>query len=147
MQTLVFNISIQATPEKIWKILWNPETYPKWTAPFMPGSHFKGTLEEGQRVKFLSPEQDGMVSLVDKLTPNEFVAFQHVGILKKGVEQPNDDEARKWVGAIESYRLTPQGGHTNLEVWVDTDEDYIDFMKEKFTASLDIVKQLSESQE
>ena len=38
MDTLEYEISIKASVQKIWDLLWNQETYPQWTQFFMEGS-------------------------------------------------------------------------------------------------------------
>lgn len=34
MEKLIFNTEIKASKEKIWKVLWDDETYRKWTSAF-----------------------------------------------------------------------------------------------------------------
>ncbi|RZK77655.1 MAG: SRPBCC domain-containing protein, partial [Pedobacter sp.] len=38
MKKLAFNITIDATPEKIWNIIIGKDTYPVWTSVFAEGS-------------------------------------------------------------------------------------------------------------
>lgn len=39
METLEFKIRIKAPAEKVWSVLWDEETYKKWTSVFCEGSH------------------------------------------------------------------------------------------------------------
>ncbi len=39
METLEFKIRIKAPAEKVWSVLWNDETYKKWTRVFCEGSN------------------------------------------------------------------------------------------------------------
>jgi len=39
METLEFKIRIKAPAEKVWSVLWNDETYKKWTRVFCEGSY------------------------------------------------------------------------------------------------------------
>ncbi|WP_427872212.1 hypothetical protein [Flavobacterium sp. MMS24-S5] len=53
MEKLVFNIDIKAPKEKIWKVLWDDETYRKWTSVFAEGSYAESTWNEGDKIYFL----------------------------------------------------------------------------------------------
>jgi len=65
-----FKITINATPEKVWKILWNDSTYRKWTTVFAEGSFAETDWQEGSKVLFLGPEGRGMVSRIKRNIPN-----------------------------------------------------------------------------
>ena len=47
METKNYEIHINAPIQKVWDLLWNPETYPIWTQFFMPGSQIKSDWEIG----------------------------------------------------------------------------------------------------
>ena len=38
MEKMNFSVSINAPKEKVWNILWDAESYKKWTAAFTEGS-------------------------------------------------------------------------------------------------------------
>lgn len=144
MKTLHFSITINAPREKAWKTLWNDATYRQWTSAFTEGSYALSAWKEGSRVHFLSPSGDGMFSEIAKLIPNEFMSFRHLGAMKEGKEQPETDETKKWVGAMENYTLSDKDGKTELSVSVDIVEEYVDYMNQTFPKALDSVKTLSE---
>ncbi len=75
MEKLFYQIQINATPDKIWGVLWNDVTYTQWTSVFAEGSFYKGTLEEGSIVKFFDPKNNGMYSRVEKNIPNKEIKF------------------------------------------------------------------------
>ena len=146
MQRLNFSVDINAAKEKVWDILWDDETYQKWTAAFSEGSYAKTDWDEGSKVLFLSKEGDGMYSTIARKIPNEFMSFKHMGVVKEGKEQPLDDETRKWSGAMENYALKETGGLTTLLVEMDATDDFADYFKETFPKALDKVKQLAEGE-
>src|SRR6187402_2241939 len=85
METLKFNTSIKASREKVWQVLWNDETYRKWTAVFGEGSHAESDWNEGSEILFLGAGgSDGMFSVIETKIPNEQMIFRHLGEIKNG---------------------------------------------------------------
>lgn len=144
METLKFEIDIQAPAEKVWQTLWNDDTYRRWTATFSEGSHAVTTWNEGDRIQFLGPEGDGMYSLIDKKVNNAYMAFKHLGEVKGGREIPPDENAQRWSGAMETYTLTESNGSTHLISTVQVEDDHISYFREKFPKALAVVKEISE---
>ncbi|KUJ60214.1 ATPase [Flavobacteriaceae bacterium CRH] len=145
METLEFKIRIKASAEKVWSVLWNDETYRKWAGVFYEGSYAISDWNEGGKIQFLGPNGGGMNSIIEKKIPNEYMAFKHLGEVKDFKELPIDEESQKWIGAMETYRLTPDDEFTDLIVEVDVVENHIDYFKETFPKGLEIVKELSEN--
>jgi hypothetical protein len=145
METLDFKIKIKAPREKVWDVLWEDETYRKWTAAFCEGTYVETNWEEGGKIHFLNPNGEGMNSIIETKIPNEYMAFKHISGLKDFKEMPIDAETAQWTGSMETYRLTQEDGFTVLEAKVDTLEKYSDYFKTTFPSGLEVVKQLSEA--
>ncbi|GAB0157880.1 hypothetical protein CHRYSEOSP005_31700 [Chryseobacterium sp. Alg-005] len=141
METLSFEVQIEATPEKVWSVLWNDISYRQWTTAFTEGSFYEGTLEEGTIVKFFDPNNNGMYSRVEKNIPNKEMKFLHLGEIYDGVEQPQN-----WGEATESYILEETESGTTLKGVIQTPEEFKGFFEDKFPKALGIVKNLSENQ-
>ncbi len=62
MEKINFSISINAPKEKVWRTLWEDETYRKWTSVFSPTSYVDTDWKEGSKVLFLDGQDSGMVS-------------------------------------------------------------------------------------
>ena len=139
MDTLKFDVTINAPKEKVWKVLWDDESYRKWTTVFHEGSYAESDWKEGSKVKFLGPSGDGMHSVIQKLVPNEQMRFRHLGEIKNGVESNSN-----WEGAMESYYLSNEGGGTRLNVELDSVGEYKDYFSDVFPKALNLVKQLAE---
>ena len=139
MTTLNFSVSINAPKEKVWDKLWSDASYRQWTSAFMEGSYAETDWQEGSKVLFLSPGGDGMFSIIEKKVPYQEMTFKHLGEVKKGVE-----EAKDWEGARESYQLSERDGTTQVNVKLDTVEDYKDYFDKTFPKALDLLKQISE---
>lgn len=144
MKTLIFKIEIKSDPNKIWNSLWNYDNYSKWTLPFADGCYYETiSFSEGAEINFLSTNGDGMLSKIVTLRPNEFVAFQHLGMITNGEKsffKVEIDNHRY----LETYQLIQNGTSTTLIATVDTLEPWIKTMNIAFPKALKIVKELSE---
>lgn len=146
MEKINFSIDINAPKEKVWNVLWNDESYRKWTTPFAEGSYAKtDNWKEGSKVLFLGPGGGGgMVSKVTTNKKNEFMSFEHLGVVKDGIEDTESDSAKSWAGARENYRLTDNNGKTKLAVDMDSTDEFKDYFLETWPVALEKVKELSE---
>ena len=144
MQKINFKTVINAAPEKIWKVLWNDDTYRKWTSAFSEGSYAETDWQEGSKVLFLDGKGQGMVSKIAANRPNEFMSIEHLGFVKDGIEDTNSEEVKAWAGAHEDYTLKKVNGKTELLVDMDVTDDFKDYFKETWPKALENVKRLSE---
>lgn len=144
MKKLVYNIQINASPEKVWNALWDLENYKKWTHVFCPGTYYKtNILVKGSSVHFLNESGSGMYSEVDEMIPNQLMSFRHIGEIEDFKEKPIKDQP--WSNAIEKYELLSNTEGTLLRVSADTVEEYIDYMNTNFPKALEELKKIAES--
>lgn len=144
MKTLKFKIEINAPKEKVWSVLWEDSTYRKWTAVFCEGSYFVGDWKEGSMMQFLTPNGDGMYSIIDQMVEKEYMAFKHLNMIKDSKVLEVDATTQEWIGAMETYRLKETNGKTILEATTDAVEKYVDYFNTTFIKALEVIKQLSE---
>lgn len=144
MKTLNFSVEINAPKEIVWDILWNDATYPKWTAVFSEGSKATSDWKEGSTILFTDESGGGMYSRIKTKVPNQQMTFEHLGVLKDGVEVPIDDETKSWSGSIEEFLLIESNGVTHLKASVDVTGDFLDYFQKTFPKALEKVKELSE---
>lgn len=145
LKKIHFNINIEAPAQKVWDVLWQDKTYRAWTSTFGEGSHAISDWKEGSKILFLGGNGDGgMYSRIHTLVPNKTMIFEHLGIVKDGVEQPQDEQTKAWAGAKESYFLEENNNTTTLKVALDTDAEYEDYFGKSFPLALQKVKELSE---
>lgn len=145
MEKLVFSTSINATPEKVWNILWTDATYRKWTAAFMEGSYAVTDWKEGSKVLFLDGKGMGMVSRIAVNRPNEYMSIEHLGEVKDGVEDTTSDRVKAWAGAHENYTLKKNNGQTELTIDMDITEEFKEMFAQIWPKALANVKALSEN--
>lgn len=147
IKKLVFDLSIQATPEQLWHTLWHAPSYTQWTEPFCAGTHYIGDVKQvGSRVHFLSPSGEGMYSDILFYKESELLIIKHIGMLKDKLELPMDEATEKWTGCFETYKVTRTAENTSLlRVEVDTVPEYIEYMNTTFTTALQKLKTMAES--
>lgn len=143
MKRLKFSVHIGAPREIVWNVLWNDESYRKWTSVFAEGSYAVSDWKEGSKVLFLSPNGEGMNSIIERKIPNEFISFKHLGTVKRGVEQPID-ESKSQAGTLENYYLHEVDGITELKVEVDIEDAYVKHFESAFPLALKKIKEMAE---
>ncbi|WP_186755084.1 SRPBCC domain-containing protein [Echinicola salinicaeni] len=142
-----FNKTINATPEKVWEILWEDESYRKWTSIFSEGSFAETDWKVGGKARFLTPDGMGMISKIKANNPFKFMSIEHLGIIENGQENTQSPEAKKWSGAMENYTLKKtEEGKTEIMIEMDIIDSYKNFFLETWPKALQKVKELAEKQ-
>lgn len=101
-----------------------------------------GELKEGGEVQFISAENGyGVTSLVEKLTPGEFLQLRHSADTQDTGERERDDE---WTGGTESYTLDEKDGVTTLTVTLDAPPGQVEYMQNAYPKAMERVKELAE---
>lgn len=137
-----FSIEIYAPKAKVWNTLWQDETFRDWASIIDPGTYMAGDLKEGNEVQFISSENGyGVTSLVEKLTPNEFVLFRHMADTQDSGKQEREKD---WTGGTESHSLVEEGGVTTLTVAFEVPTELEEIFIIRFPKALERVKILSE---
>ena len=145
MEKINFKTSINAPKEKVWRVLWDDASYRQWTSPFAEGSYaVTDNWKQGSEVKFLGPSGEGMISRVAENRPNEYMSFEHLGMIMNGTEDRTSEKAKEFAGAKENYTLKESSGVTELAIDMDIAEEYKDMFMGMWPKALDKVKELAE---
>lgn len=139
-----FKATINAPKEKVWKTLWNEQTYREWTSVFAEGSTVKTDWKKGSKVLFLDGKGDGMVSTVAENKPNEYMSIKHLGYVIDGKEDTTSEAVQKWAGAMENYTLKSVNGNTEIVVDMDITEDHEKYFVETWPKALKKLKEIAE---
>jgi hypothetical protein len=140
-----FSIDIEADKPTIWKALWEDAHYRAWAGVFFEGSYVVAdNWHKGSKVHFLAPDQSGIYSLIEQHIPNEIIWFKHIGKVVNGKEQPLDEEAKKWTGTTEVYKLTKRDGFISLEVEIGIMEEHLVFMTKTFPQAMEVIRSNSQ---
>jgi uncharacterized protein YndB with AHSA1/START domain len=137
MEKLQFSIEINATKEKVWDTLWQDETLRQWADIIDPGTHMVGNLKEGNEIQFISGNGYGVTSLVEKLTPYEFLLLRHSADTKDNGKRERE---KQWTGGKESYSLTEKNGTTTLTFTSDVPPELEEYFKVNYPKALERVK-------
>lgn len=119
-------------------------TYRQWTSVFHEGSYADTDWKEGSKALFLAPEGDGMVSRIAVHRPGEYLSIEHLGFVKKGVEDTQSDEVKGWAGAHENYTLRETGGASTLIVEMDVTDEYRKYFEDTWPKALAKLKEIAE---
>ena len=123
MKTLQLTKEIDATAQKVWNVLWNPDTYSKWTSAIHPddpaGSTMQTDWQVGGKTLFLDSSRNGMVATIQSIDEPYELVFEHRGEMAGGREDPRSERVKTWAGLLEEYYLTEHNGITTLRVSVE----------------------------
>ena len=99
MKKIYQSIDIHASREDVWAAIINDKKYRLWAAVFQEGSYFEGGWQQGDRIKFLIEDEDGLRSgMVSEIAVNEhlnFISIKNLGLLINDVEDYTSDHAKK----------------------------------------------------
>lgn len=140
MQTQHYRIRIARAPSVVWHEMLGREGYEDWTSAFAEGSTYDGSWDLGSRMRFLSPEGDGVVSEIAECRPHQFVSVRHLGIVAKGVEDYDSEAVRAWAPAYENYTFRADGDGTDLIVDLDISAADAPRMDEMWAKGLERLK-------
>ena len=145
MEKKEYKITIDAPKEKVWKTLFDIESYRQWTKPFSESSDVQtDNWKKDSKVLFTDGSGNGMVARVEENIPNKYMSFQHLGEFKDGMEDTTSEKVKTWAGAHENYTLKDNGGKTELVIDIDLNEEWVDMFDQMWPKALDKVKELAE---
>lgn len=144
MKRLHFTTTINAPREKVWHTMLDDEPYREWTSEFAEGSSYQGSWDEGSKIIFGDSDGNGMVARIAENRPHEFISIEHLGSVENGVENIERDAANTTGGAFENYTFREVKGGTELQVDMDTDEEYRAMFEEMWPKALKRLKSMCE---
>ena len=145
METLNYEITINAPIQKVWDLLLSPETYTQWTQFFSPESQFETDWQINGKTYFLDGHGNGMVATIKSLNAPCEVVFSHLGILSEGVEDTESREVKEWSGAEEQYFLREiDENTTHVRAILHTLQEYEEHMNNGFNKGFEVLKKLAE---
>lgn len=145
MNRIHFSIIIHSPKDKVWKAMLDPEIYKLWTQAFAEGSYFEGSWDKGEKIRFLTPEREGMTSVIAENIPFDFISIKHLGIIKDGVEDMQSPESKSWAPAFENYTFKERDGATELKVDMDAAPAFEAYMNSAWPKALARLKEICET--
>jgi uncharacterized protein YndB with AHSA1/START domain len=144
MKTIKRSIEINAPKHKVWEVLTTDQYTRKWYSVFSDGSHAETNWEEGGKALFTDNSGGGMIAKVIRNKPAELLALEFEGLVKQGKEDYDSEEAKKYKGGHESYKLSEKNGRTQLDIESDMDEQLFESMSVSWEQALQKIKELAE---
>ena len=148
MEKLKFSTIINASTEKVWDTMLEDRTYRIWTEEFSPGSHYIGNWNQGSKIFFLGPSNDGklagMVSRIKENKLHKYISIEHLGEVYDGVEDTTSDRVKIWAGALENYTFIDKNGKTELVVDLDINEEFKEMFEDTWPKALRKLKSICE---
>ena len=148
LESIHFDIYIDASPEKVHQTMIEDESYSIWTAEFNPGSHFKGSWEKGAEIHFIGTDKDGsqggIGSRVRENIPGKSIELEHLFIIKNNEIEKGNPVADVWSGAREEYTFERKDGGTHLKIRQDIMPAYKSYFMETWPKALIKLKSLCE---
>lgn len=144
MKTIKKSIEIKAPKNKVWDVLVQDQYTKKWYSEFSEGSHAETDWKVGSKAVFTDTTGGGMVAKVVENKPGEALSLEYEGVVVKGKEDYESEEAKKYKGGHENYKLTGKDGTTQLAIESDMTEDMFESMSESWEKALQKIKVLSE---
>jgi hypothetical protein len=144
LERLHWSIDISAPTSSVYQMLIGTRSYTQWTSAFGDGLYFEGSWQEGERMRFLTPEGHGVISEVAENRPDAFLSLRHVGYIMDGIEDTDSEAIRGWAPAYENFTLTAASHGTTLVVEQDM-TDAFESMAETWPKALENLKALCES--
>jgi uncharacterized protein YndB with AHSA1/START domain len=148
LQTLHFEIAINAPAEAVYQTMLDKKHYEEWTAEFNPTSRYEGSWEKGSKIVFLGTDEQGnvggMVSRIKENIPNQFVSIEHLGIIQGDQEITSGSEIDGWAGALENYTFTSAGEKTLLKVDLDSNQEFMNYFIDTWPKALNKLKNICE---
>jgi len=139
MKFLTFEIQINASPEKVWEILFTQDSYKKWASAMNEGTYFEGNWEIGSIMKFLDPKNNGMYNLVTENILNKELGMKHLGWILEGELSPQN-----WEDSTLKYILEPTENGTLLKGTVNSLDEFVEFFNSKYPQNFENIKKLAE---
>lgn len=150
LETIHFQILINASPEIVYNTMIDPEHFKTWTATFQPTSHFEGDWKQGSTIHFLSLDEAGnkmgLISKIKENVPNQRITLEHFGLIQEGQEITEGEEVEAIKGATEQYTFVSKDGQTELIVKTEVFIELKDYFDETWPKALQTLKQLCENQ-
>jgi len=146
VKTLHYEISIDASPQKVWETMLNKETYVQWVGDAWPGSSYDGEWKKGTTIRFTGEDGGGgTLAEITELKPYSRVVAEHVAILlEDGSEDRESEMAKGWIGTTEAYAFTGENGSTKLDVELTTNPEWASMFEEGWPKALEALKRLVE---
>jgi hypothetical protein len=143
MKKLHFSVEINADNEKVWKTLWQDETYRSGPAPLAKVLMLSAIGKKVARSSSFLPMGKACTAGLQKASLTSTFLQAHRRNEKRS-KTTLTEETKAWSGSEENYTLSSDGKITKLNVDMDVVDEYEDYFSKTFPKAFEIVKEISE---
>lgn len=146
-EMLNFGITINNTPENIFRTMIDRVAYNEWASAFNPTSRFSGSWEKGEKIVFhgeFEGKTGGMICRIRENIPGKFISIECIGEIIDGKEVNGDENGDPWRGSLENYSFKPVGSKTLLSINTDSPVEMKSYFTEAWPKALEKLKVLCE---
>jgi len=144
VKVIQHSIVIQAPVAQLWQRMFDPQLYREWIAAFCEGSYYQGHWQQGETIRFLDPNGNGMVAKIVEYRPMEFISVSHLGFVYAGQDDLDSAEVTSWAPAYENFYFTSRGDSTELRIEQEIAPAYEEYMQQAWPNALQKLKTLAE---
>jgi uncharacterized protein YndB with AHSA1/START domain len=144
MDSLPYQITINASPEKVWEALWNKNSYTIWASTFTHGSYADTNFQLGNHFQFLNPDGNGLYGVIAKCVEYDEMILDHQGEVKHFLEILPDGEENKFDHIKEHYKLQRIDNQTMLTATLFGMNDWQSYFDDAFPKALSVIKTIAE---
>ena len=139
------SIEINASPDKVWKILTDNTLATAWCSASMPGAYVEGDWREGGTVYYKDTEGHGLRGQVAEMRPQEYLRIDMQMELLDGKDDPANTLNPEWQQSHDAYMLQGHDGHTHLSVEIVCPDVHYDDFFTMWDTNLETLKKLAET--
>jgi hypothetical protein len=145
VKRIQFSTVIAAPVKTVYEKMIDAKSYTDWTAAFSEGSYYTGSWQPGEKIRFLSPSGEGMISEIAENRINEFISIRHLGCISKGMEDTQSEAIKTWSPSYENYTFQPTDEGTKLIIGQDATPEFESYLVKAWPKALARLKALCES--
>jgi hypothetical protein len=143
-KTLEFSEVVRAPRRVVWDAMLDADTYRDRTSAFCDGSYYEGSWAQGAKIRFPSPDGNGMTAVIAENRPQEFISIRHLGEIVKGAEDFTSERVRAWAPAHENYAFADAEGGTAPCIGVEVTPEFESYLRDTSLKALRRLKAICE---
>lgn len=137
-------ITLNASPQKVWKVLLESPYVEEWYAEFGEGLKAETDWSPGSKYRVVDNNGFGMIGKIAENIPGKKLSIEAQGMVKDHKDDFESDDAKKVIGNHETYWLSETAEGTKLDIESACDEEYADMMADMWDKALIKIQAFSE---
>jgi len=115
----------------------------EWVSVFSPNSYFEGSWNKGEKIVYLSPDENGaiqgMISTIQENIPCKQIYIQPCGLVMNGIEVLEGEQVQGLEQTYEKYMSNQKGNVTELRIEVAVYNELEDYFNKTWPEALEML--------